>query len=154
MMSLWERYLMLFSKASSPRSSDCSRGTIYTFEKWCRNCGAGMSKPQRHEQRERKKLYKSSFCSVNCQERGKREVTQRNIKVQYTFRPNISLDDMVMVSKALDEQEAKMPPFVRILKEVDATYNMLSEKLSAMELLTDERWYQSKYFYWLGKALK
>lgn len=156
-LSLWERYLMLFNIASSPRSSNFTKSTIYYFEKWCKCCGKGMSQPARHETRNNRALYKRGFCSIHCSEKGVRERTvfsRATTHGGFKSKNGRDIDDMVMISKSLDEQESKLPPFIRTIKEVDATYNMLSEKLSAMELFTGEKWHQSKFYYWIGRALR
>lgn len=153
-MGIIEWYQMLFRRCSSPRVSDCTRVTIYTFEKNCKACGAGMMKPERHHPRVKKALFKSSYCSDKCKVEGPRRghMVAKSVKPTVSNQKStVSLDDLVTASKALEEFEKRVPPFARAIKVVDERYKLLSEKLSFMEFITGERWTKSKFYFWKNR---
>lgn len=155
MKSLIDKYQMLFGKCAAPKSCDFSRATIYQFEKYCKNCGAGLKVPFRHTPRIEKFLFKNGYCCQQCKESGPRFKSsfERTPKPHIRYQPkNLAIDDMVAVSIALDAQERRLPPFIKVIREIDVSYNLLPEKLSVMEEVTKERWYPSKYYHWLRRA--
>ena len=150
------RYERLFEKASSPRSVDCGRGTIYLFPKHCKSCGQGMKRPASHERRLIKFLFKKSFCSSDCMAAGPNPNLQ--------FKPSVSSDTSTSMSvvETMEEmafaalevkrsEESKQTWFGNLARIADKTFTLLSEKLSFLERKTNQRWYESKFYYWVKK---
>lgn len=154
LLNLDAKYQLFFAKAASPKSCDGSRVAIYRFEKFCRHCGAGLSKPAIHDPRIERKLYKFSYCSEECKEIGphSRGLFVRSVKTHISGKPSTTaIDDMVDISKAIDAIEKKMPPFVKLLREANSRFNILSEKLSYLEMMTKEKWGHSRFYYWMER---
>ncbi len=151
---LWERYLKLYGKVAAPRSKDFGSRTIYLLARYCKRCGAGMKVPPAHERREAKRLFKVGYCGLRCEDAGPRpeRMFTRSLKSIVTGRQgNDAMDDLVDISRELEAKESGSP-FLRMIRDVNAAYHLLSEKLSAMELLTREVWKKGKWYFWVRRA--
>lgn len=152
---LLDRYLRAYELAATPRARDFAVRSIYVFEKYCKRCNSGMKIPVDNARRTIRKLFKNGFCSDECEEMGERvtETSNKSFKPSHSgSHGNEAMEDFIDLSRELSKMGANEKPFVRMLREVDATYNLLSEKLSAMELLTHEMWEKSKWYFWKRKA--
>ncbi len=153
-MSLIDKYQLLFEKCISPKALDCSRGTYYTFEKYCRHCLAGLKKTARHDPRPEKALYKKSYCSNKCKNLGPVDDSTFKRSVKQSASPAASpmaLDDMASLSIAIERMESRLPKFVKLVLQAEFSYRLISEKLSFLEMQTNVRWDESKFYYWARK---
>jgi hypothetical protein len=155
-MSLLEKYYMLHEKCASPKTSDCSRSTIYYFDKFCKHCNGGMKRPEKHERRILKQLWKAGFCSRDCVLNGKRQWKTFSPSASDSHvvnKQNPDLENMVGLSMVIDKKIEQMHPTAKIVKQADIRFNMLSEKLSFLEDVTGQKWYSSKFYFWLEKSV-
>jgi len=151
MSNLRYKYERLFAKATHS-SFDYERGTIYVFKKYCRACGEGLTRPNMWDPREEKALWKKSFCCDECKQNGVRDLPTIKIKPSDSqYRDNYPLEEMAFVALEIQKEEEKIPPLLRLIAKADQGFNLLSEKLRFLEVETSDKWYPSKFFYWLGK---
>lgn len=153
MPNLFERYLMAYEKASSPKSREFSTRAIYAFSKYCKRCKAGMKKPKGNARRVIRWLFGIGYCSNECEKAGPNQrVFERTIKATASGGDeNAALETLLDISGELRREEEGLKPMERIIRQVGAFYTLLSEKLSAMELLTNEKWDRGKWYFWLRK---
>ena len=149
-----ERYNKLFDAASSPKSIDCGRGTIYLFPKFCKACGAGIKRVNRWDRREKKTLYRKGYCGEKCRESGPREETTFIPIAKTPHAPSRAIvetmEDMAFAALELQRKNSEMS-MSSIVKSVDESFHFLSEKLAYLESCTGMAWGKSKFYYWLGK---
>jgi len=167
-LSLYEKYQMLVNQCTSPKSSDCIRSTIYRFDKWCKCCNAGMAKPVSHEKKSIKSLFRKGFCSERCSKSNVKKINigsicsgkhegfvssfSRTSHDDQHIKPDpTKIEDMVSLSIAVDRMDKKMPPFAKLIRQAEFEFNLLSEKLSFLEMSTGDTWGSSKYYFWLNK---
>ena len=156
-MDAQKRFEMLFEIASSTRSIDVGRSTIYTFPKYCRSCNAGMTQPKQHERREIKKLFMHSFCSVACQVSGPiANLSTFPAKAKETHEPSKNsvkvMEEMAFASIEAECEKRSPHGIMRMVAFCEKSFRYVAEKLKYMSDMTGERWYSSKYYYWAGKV--
>lgn len=151
MSNLKLKYERLAAKVfSSP--FDYERGTIFVFDKYCKHCGEGLTKPAQWDHREDKALWRKSFCSDECLEFGARHFERLSIKPStINHKTDYPIEEMAFIALEIQKEEAKEAPLMRLIRKANETFNLLSEKLRFLEIETDEKWYASKWFYWMNK---
>ena len=160
---------LLRLKAISPKSVNPANGAIYLFKKYCKSCNKGLTDPPRSLGKEQRKLYKNSFCSVKCKENGGilkiGSVTrERYTSYQSTFNKNINpkhqpsklyvelLEELGFSSLQEKKTQTDKTKFILLhVKYCHERFKKLSEKLSYLESKTNQRWYNSKFYFWLNK---
>jgi|TARA_Y100000310_G_C20693769_1_gene824081 hypothetical protein len=143
----------MMERASFPRSKDVSRVTAYLFPKYCKRCNAGIKKPALHERKTIRAIFKKGYCSDSCKIKGPR-INGHQVstsKQEHGTRENKALISMLDLAVEIKKLDNKKGPFATIISEVDAKYNMVSEKLSALELITGEKWSPGRLYFWLRK---
>ncbi len=153
-LSLLEKYRRAYERVATPRSSNFARVTVYTFPKYCRACNAGMTAPQQHLRRRMKELFRLGFCQETCFDRGPpaEHLFKRSAKSDASvFVGDGPLEELLDLAIAIDEKLKSKSKVERIVHMVDEKYSMLSEKLSALEMLTQQVWTSSKFYYFLRK---
>jgi len=155
-VQLKRRYELLFERVSSPKSLDVGRSTIYSFERYCKNCNKGLIRPERHHKKEARGLFSKSYCSIKCKQKGKRKESTFPLKIKEEYATSkVSIENIEemafcsLLSTSYDNQKNQISRFVRIANK---QFQLLSEKLSYLERKTGQRWYCSKFYYWLKKS--
>lgn len=149
MSRIKEKYEYLYLKAISPKSVDCARGTIYRYEKNCKACNAGIAKPERHDKRDKKYLFKKGFCSLRCLKIGaNQKSTFEKLSTSESFAPSkqFIVEDLAFASLELQRQNNRMSEIQRMVSIADRTFNLISEKLAWLEKHTGEMWYPVKFY--------
>ena len=149
-----ERYLLALERATGPRSRDFSRSAIYSFPKYCKRCNCGMKRPAIHERRVLKTLFKVGFCSDKCQDIGAappRTFRGTTSQPMSGVREPVELEELLDAAIAIMKQKKTGKTLGQLVRDVDLMYNMLSEKLSMMEMFTGQQWGASKFFYHLRR---
>lgn len=152
MSNLKFKYEKLAAKVMSS-SFDYERGTIYVFQKYCKHCGSGLIKPHSWDPKEDKKLWKKSFCSDECQEIGPRFFQAISVKPSETYhRRDYPIEEMAFIALEIQKEEKNEIPLIALVRKTNEAFKLLSEKMRFMEIETQEKWYPSKWFYWLSRA--
>ena len=149
------RYERLFEKASSPKSVDCGRGTIYVFPKHCKACGQGMKALPSHARREDKKMFKRGFCSPDCKAAGSNPAfLATRVVTDHVISKTIveTMEEMAFAALEVQrEGESTQNWLKNLVSFADRKFSLLSEKLSFLESKTGGKWYETKFYYWIGK---
>lgn len=153
MISLKNQYLKLFDKAQG-KALDPTRGTIYTFEKYCLCCGQGMQRPAQWDKKTKKKLFRVSFCTDICKDKGERFTGSFAVKAGSSDvgrRDVYPVEELAFVAVELKREQEAMNPIKRLVYMARQNFNLLSESLSFLEAETGDRWSESKMYYWYNK---
>ena len=113
-----------------------------------------MKRPAIHERRVIKALFKSGFCSDKCLEEGAASIgTFRRTASQTMsgFREPVELEKLLDAAIAIMKQKKTGRTLDQLVLDVDVMYNMLSEKLSMMEMFTNQKWGASRFYYHLRR---
>ena len=151
-MEYKDRHKKLFEKASSPSSADIFSGTAYIFPKYCKNCFKGMVEPSKKARKH--KLFGSGFCSNKCKSCGPRIKSSFPVKVKDTFVKSNRLveitEEMAFIALKIKREETGSFVLKRLVKKANLMFFLLSEKLAFLEKETNEKWYASKFYYWIN----
>lgn len=153
MISLKAQYLRLFDKAQG-KALDPSSGMIYSFEKNCRNCGTGLTRPNQWDKRLKRKLFKKSYCSEICQEKGPvyQGVFKTKVPSSELGHKNIyPVEELAFVAVELKREYENMSPMKKLVHLARQNFTLLSEQLSFLELETGQNWTATKCRYWASK---
>ena len=153
-MSLESKYQRLFDKASSPKTLDIGRSTIYAFDRYCKHCGQGLIQPKRFDRRTLKALFKKSFCSDKCKKLGKREESTFPISANGSppgVKKEHIVEEMAFIAIELQKRDKVSHPVLKLIQRARQNYRLLSEQLAFLEAWTGEKWYESKFYYWVSK---
>lgn len=151
------KYQLLYEQVTSPQSVEHGRETIYYFEKYCRHCGEGLIEPGCNVKKIKVLLWNRGYCSPKCRELGPRKNVQGNCRAglgeRLSFQPaRVSpVEEMAFIAlriKREDETESKMQHLIRTALN---SFRLISEKLRFLEIETGDRWYKSKWYYWLDR---
>lgn len=151
MQSLRDKYAELVSRATSS-SIDYGRLTIYSFPKHCKHCGEGLAQGK---VRIKKSLWRKSYCSEECQELGPSKQRKYSLTAKSGGHPTssreLAMEELAFIGLQIEREESKLPPMIRLVVRADKAFNLLSEKLSFLEIESGEEWTPSKFYYWLNK---
>lgn len=131
---------------------DYERGTAFVFPKYCKACGEGLVKPHQWDPRLQKGLFKRSFCSQECKDEGPRKGPIMKVNPSHTvYRKDYPVEEMAFIGMQIEKLEQKEAPIVKLIKKACTEFKLISEKLRFLELETGERWYPSRFYFWLSK---
>jgi len=150
-MNLKAQYLRLFDKAQG-KALDPSNGIIYTFEKYCKSCGIGLTRPNMWDRKTKRKLFRVSFCSDQCKESGEKYKNifgQKAPKSDLGYKNEYPVEEMAFIAAAIKREEKQMSPMKRLIFRAINSFSLLSEQLSFLELQTNEAWSASRMRYYL-----
>lgn len=153
-MSLQVKYQRLSERATSAKSIDYGRATIYVFDKHCRHCGKGLIKPRSNDRRTIRALWKQSYCAKICEDQGKRIFSDHSVTVKSgtpSHKQEFTVEELAFLGLELKRQDDARQPLLRLIHRAENLFSLLSEKLRFLEIQTGESWEASRFYYWLAK---
>lgn len=156
MSNLIRRYERLREKASSPKSVNHGRAAIYTFEKYCRRCRAGMKKPKPFDRVWIRWLYRRGYCSDECEDMRNRVGASSGVKgsTKIVRQPKVyDVERMAFEGLKIEKLMARLNDEQKLVFQADNKFRLLSEKLRFLEIATKRAWSHSTFYYKLNRIL-